>query len=66
VVKGTAFFTNADGSSRRCVAGDTVVLPQGWAGHWDVVENFTVVFADVSDGPRAAQRRPLVGRPFSS
>ena len=63
VLRGTGFVTNADGSSRRCVAGDTVVLPEGWSGTLDVVENFTVVFSDVASGPRG-QRRPLEGRPF--
>lgn len=39
VLEGVAFVTNgADGSSRRCEAGDTVVLPAGWHGHVDVVE----------------------------
>ena len=38
VVDGVFFLTNPDGSSRRCVGGDTVVLPKGWTGHWDVLE----------------------------
>ena len=38
VVEGVFFLTNPDGSSRRCVGGDTVVLPKGWTGHWDVIE----------------------------
>ena len=38
VVEGVFFLTNPDGSSRRCVGGDTVVLPKGWTGHWDVLE----------------------------
>jgi len=38
VLEGVFFLTNADGSARRCVAGDTVVLPKGWTGHWDVIE----------------------------
>jgi uncharacterized cupin superfamily protein len=38
-VEGVFFLTNAaDGVARRCVAGDTVVLPKGWSGHLDVVE----------------------------
>lgn len=38
VLDGVFFLTNADGSARRCVAGDTVVLPKGWTGVWDVIE----------------------------
>jgi uncharacterized cupin superfamily protein len=39
VLGGVFFLTNAaDGSARRCVAGDTVVLPRGWTGYWDVIE----------------------------
>ena len=38
VLEGVFFLTDADGSARRCVGGDTVVLPGGWAGHWDVIE----------------------------
>ena len=67
VLRGVAFITNSsDGSARRCAAGDTVVLPRGWSGQLDVVESFTVSFADVSDGPRSGQRTPMKGRPFSS
>jgi triosephosphate isomerase len=38
LLEGVAFLTNSDGSARRCVAGDTVVLPKGWTGQWDVIE----------------------------
>eukprot|EP00968_Pinguiococcus_pyrenoidosus_P006272 scaffold429_cov269-Pinguiococcus_pyrenoidosus.AAC.6 len=38
VLEGVFFLTNADGTARRCVAGDTVMLPKGWSGHWDVIE----------------------------
>ncbi|KAL7558891.1 hypothetical protein ACA910_019427 [Epithemia clementina (nom. ined.)] len=38
VLEGVFFLSNADGSARRCVAGDTVMLPKGWTGHWDVME----------------------------
>lgn len=39
VLEGVFFLTNAeDGTARRCVAGDTVVLPKGWKGHFDVIE----------------------------
>jgi uncharacterized cupin superfamily protein len=39
VLEGVFFLTNAEGyTARRCVAGDTVILPQGWSGYWDVIE----------------------------
>jgi uncharacterized cupin superfamily protein len=39
VLEGVLFLTNAeDGTARRCVAGDTVVLPKGWKGYLDVIE----------------------------
>lgn len=50
VVDGVFFLTNVDGSARRCTAGDTVVLPSGWAGHWNIVEPVRKVWVQV--GPR--------------
>lgn len=39
VLEGVFFLTNAaDGTAQRCQAGDTVVLPKGWSGYWDVIE----------------------------
>ena len=46
VVDGVFFLTNADGSARRCVAGDTVVLPKGWAGLWNVIEPVRQVWVE--------------------
>ena len=47
VVDGVFFLTNQDGSARRCTAGDTVVLPKGWAGRWNVIEPVTKVWVEV-------------------
>lgn len=47
VLEGVFFLTNADGSARRCVAGDTVVLPKGWTGHWDVIEPVKKLWVEV-------------------
>eukprot|EP00578_Thalassiosira_sp_NH16_P014288 CAMPEP_0181112770 /NCGR_PEP_ID=MMETSP1071-20121207/19989_1 /TAXON_ID=35127 /ORGANISM="Thalassiosira sp., Strain NH16" /LENGTH=309 /DNA_ID=CAMNT_0023196759 /DNA_START=77 /DNA_END=1006 /DNA_ORIENTATION=+ len=45
VVEGTMFVTDgSDGTSRRCVAGDTVMLPGGWSGYVDVVDSVKKVF----------------------
>jgi uncharacterized cupin superfamily protein len=47
VVDGVFFLTNLDGSARRCIAGDTIVLPQGWSGSWDVIEPGRSVWVQV-------------------
>lgn len=40
VLEGVVFVTNnrQDGTAYRCIAGDTIVLPDGWYGHIDVVK----------------------------
>ena len=53
VVKGAMFLTNSDGSARRCGVGDTVHLPEGWAGRVDVVEEVATVFAEVAQAGSA-------------
>jgi len=50
LIEGVLFLTNTDGSARRCVAGDTVVLPKGWCGHWDIIEPAKKVWVDVGEG----------------
>jgi len=47
ILDGVLFLTNADGSSCRCVAGDTAVLPAGWTGLVDTVQPARVVWVDV-------------------
>jgi len=47
VVSGVFYLTNLDGSARRCEAGDTVVLPKGWSGYWDILEPTTTVWVEV-------------------
>lgn len=47
VVDGVFFLTNVDGTARRCVAGDTIVLPEGWSGSWDVIEPGRSVWVQV-------------------
>eukprot|EP00984_Skeletonema_dohrnii_P024966 scaffold14120_cov90-Skeletonema_dohrnii-CCMP3373.AAC.3 len=45
MLEGTMFITDSsDGTSKRCVAGDTVMLPAGWSGYVDVVEPTKKVF----------------------
>jgi len=49
VVDGVFFLTNLDGSARRCTAGDTVVLPKGWSGRWDIIEPVRKVWVEVGE-----------------
>lgn len=49
LLDGVAYVTNADGSAQRAVAGDTVVLPKGWSGHWDVIEPVKKLWVELSD-----------------
>ena len=49
VLEGTFFVSNRDGTSMRCVAGDTVVLPKGWTGHWDVIEKVKKLWVVINE-----------------
>ena len=35
-----------DGSARKCTSGDTVVLPKGWAGEWNIIEPVRKVWVE--------------------
>jgi len=49
VLEGIFFLTNADGSAQRCVAGDTVLLPKGWTGYWDIIETVRKLWVVVEE-----------------
>jgi len=49
VLEGTFFVTNADGSAMRCGPGDTVVLPKGWTGKWDVIEKMKKIWVVINE-----------------
>ena len=49
ILEGVCFLTNPDGSAQRVTAGDTVVLPKGWSGRWDVIETIRKVFVVVAE-----------------
>jgi uncharacterized cupin superfamily protein len=40
VLEGHLVTTDADGTRREFHAGDTFVLPKGWAGTWDMKTRF--------------------------
>jgi uncharacterized cupin superfamily protein len=45
VLEGMLFITDSsDGTTKRCVPGDTVMLPAGWSGYVDVLEPVKKVF----------------------
>jgi len=47
VLDGLFFLTNADGTAQRCTNGDTVVIPKGWYGTWDILETVTKLWVIV-------------------
>lgn len=48
ILEGEFFLTNAvDGSAQKCKAGDTILLPKGWSGEWDVLETVKKVWVVV-------------------
>lgn len=47
ILEGVFFLTNEDGTSQRCVAGDTILLPKGWSGRWDIIETVKKVWVVV-------------------
>ena len=62
VLEGAAFVTNSDGSAVRIISGDTVVLPEGWSGRWDVIEAVKavrVVVGSPSTSPPAGSSRQV-------
>ena len=71
VLSGEMFVTNEDGSAVRCVAGDTIALPRGWTGRFDVASAVKAVSVIVGKETSAAapatpsragsKRRPIVG-----
>ena len=45
ILSGRASVTNADGKGTRdVVAGDLLVLPQGWTGEWVIHEHMRKLF----------------------
>lgn len=49
VLEGLFFLTNErDGTAMRCKAGDTVILPKGWSGHWDIIEPVKKLWVSVN------------------
>jgi uncharacterized protein len=48
VLEGVFFLTNhVDGTSQKCVAGDTILLPQGWRGDFDIIETVKKLWVEV-------------------
>eukprot|EP00931_Biecheleriopsis_adriatica_P074428 TRINITY_DN48486_c0_g1_i1.p1 TRINITY_DN48486_c0_g1~~TRINITY_DN48486_c0_g1_i1.p1 ORF type:complete len:510 (+),score=81.64 TRINITY_DN48486_c0_g1_i1:47-1531(+) len=49
VLEGLCFLTGEDGVARRVTAGDTVVLPKGWSGRWDIIQPIRKVWCVISE-----------------
>ena len=47
VLEGVFFLTNLDGTAKRCSAGDTVILPKGWSGYWDIIQPVKKLWVEV-------------------
>lgn len=44
ILSGRAIITDDGGARRELGAGDVIVLPVGWTGRWDVVEQVRKVY----------------------
>ncbi len=50
VLSGRARITDQDGSSYEVVAGDVFVLPVGWSGRWDILEDLEKLYVTITEG----------------
>lgn len=52
ILAGKAIITDDDGTQHTIEAGDVIVLPVGWSGRWDVIDEvrkiYTIVDANTS------------------
>ena len=46
VLAGTLETVDRDGTTRRFTAGDTFVIPKGWAGEWRMLSDFRKLFVN--------------------
>lgn len=46
-LRGRIVMTEADGTRRELVAGDALLLPQGWKGTWEISEHVRKIFVTV-------------------
>ena len=51
ILAGRATITDSDGQGRIVGPGDVVVLPVGWSGRWDVVDEVRKVYTLVDEQP---------------
>lgn len=59
VLSGHGCLTDMDGTRHYFGPGDTVILPKGWAGRWDVQEAIHKVWC-VHDHPRIEERASII------
>lgn len=61
IVEGSCRVVDPDGSTHHLATGDSFVLPEGFAGHWEVDERVKKVFfiATTSDSIRCAPKNAM-------
>ena len=48
IISGRARITDSDGDSYEVGPGDVFVLPKGWAGRWDILEDLEKLYVIVN------------------
>lgn len=49
IISGRATITDADGGATDVVAGDVFVLPRGWSGRWDIIEDVEKLYVTITE-----------------
>lgn len=49
IISGRATITDADGTKTEVGAGDVFVLPKGWSGRWDIVEDVEKLYVTIAE-----------------
>jgi uncharacterized cupin superfamily protein len=52
ILSGRARITNADGTSTEVGPGDVFVLPAGWSGRWDILEDLEKLYVTIEQDRR--------------
>ncbi|MBT8199474.1 MAG: DUF861 domain-containing protein [Acidimicrobiia bacterium] len=50
VLRGRARITDHDGESYEVGAGDIFVMPAGWSGRWDILDDLKKLYVIINDG----------------
>lgn len=58
ILAGRARITDAGGHEQHVGAGDVLVLPVGWAGRWEIIEEARKLYVIVDAVPHESPARP--------